>query len=134
VNRHNKTRRSYTTAGDVNAALDDMLAIGEAHFLYLWNESSAAERLALTALSRMDSLAGRSSAAQVVAYLAERGVEADRRAIDEALHRLALRDILAAVDQGDGSTGTSYRWKLGLLSLWTEKHRPLSRAVEEVLA
>ena len=35
VNRHNKTERNYVTMADVNAALEDILASGEAHFMYL---------------------------------------------------------------------------------------------------
>jgi len=40
VNQHNKAKRSYTTVADVNSALDEILASGEAHFIYLWTEST----------------------------------------------------------------------------------------------
>lgn len=131
VNRHNRTQSSYATIADVNAALDEILASGEAHFVYLWAESSYEERLALTALSRMIPLTGQATAVLIVDYLTERGVQVDRRALDEALHRLTLRDILVANDSGDASLSREYRWRLGLLGLWVEKYRSLSRVVDE---
>jgi hypothetical protein len=132
VNRHNKSGRGYVTVADVNAALDEILAAGEAHFVYLWAESTREERLALIALSRMLPLAGHATPAQIVDYLTDRGVAIERRAITEALHHMALRDILVAAGDGDGAPGDTYRWKLGLLGLWAEKYRSLSRVVDEV--
>ncbi len=67
---------------------------------------------------------------QVVDYLKERGVKTSRRAISQALHHLALRDILQSAT--DGSHGDVYRWRLGLLGLWAEKYKSLSRVVDEV--
>jgi GAF domain-containing protein len=132
VNRHNKSGRSYITVADVNAALEEILAAGEAHFVYLWAGSTREERLALIALSRMLPLAGHATPAQIVDYLADRGVTIERRAITEALHHLALRDVLVTAGEGDVTPGDTYRWKLGLLGLWAEKYRSLSRVVDEV--
>jgi hypothetical protein len=131
VNQHNKSKRNYVTVADVNAALDEILASGEAHFIFLWTESTREERLALTALSRMMPLTGQANPVQVSDYLAERGVPLDRRAVSEALHHLALRDILNRTAK-DGAEGEAYRWQLGLLGLWVEKYKSLSRVVDEV--
>src|SRR5262249_19567234 len=69
VNRHNRSERNYVTIADVNAALDEILAAGEAHFIYLWTESNDDERLALTALSRIMPLTSHMTNAQVEDYL-----------------------------------------------------------------
>jgi hypothetical protein len=131
VNRHNKTQRNYLTVADVNDALSEILASGEAHFVYLWTESTPDEQLALTALSRMIPLSGQATPVQIVDFLAERGVNVDRRAMAEALHHLSLRDLLRRqTDHGD-ALAEHYRWKLGLLGLWVEKYRSLSRVVDE---
>jgi hypothetical protein len=132
VNRHNKTERNYVTVADVNAALEDILASGEAHFMYLWMEASPEERLVLAALSRMTPLTGRVTLVQVVDYLAERGVSLERRVISDALHRLTLRNVLTTSGEADPAIGEAYRWRLGLLGLWVEKYRSLSRVIEEV--
>ena len=132
VNRHNKTERNYVTVADVNAALEDILASGEAHFMYLWMEASPEERLVLAALSRMTPLTGRVTLVQVVDYLAERGVSLERRVISDALHRLTLRNVLTTSGKADPAIGEAYRWRLGLLGLWVEKYRSLSRVIEEV--
>jgi GAF domain-containing protein len=132
VNRYNKTQRSYVTIGDVNAALEEILATGEAHFVYLWTESTIDEQLALTALSRMMPLTGQTTTVQVVDYLIERGVSRERRAVGEALQRLALRNILKANSDAGLGIEDAYRWQLGLLALWVEKYRSFNRVVDEV--
>jgi hypothetical protein len=132
VNLHNRARRGYITVADVNAALDDILKAGEAHFVYLWTESTAVERLALAALSRMIPLTGQATPAQLAEYLAARGAPAQRQALGAALDRLALREILAIGGDADSAAGAVYRWQLGLLALWVQSQRPLSRVVDEL--
>ncbi len=132
VNQHNRTGRSYVTISDVNSALDDILASGEAHFVYLWNESSLAERLVLTALSRMMALTGHVTPVQVEDYLTEHGISLDRRNLTEVLRHLELREILAMqVENATAGIMNSYRWRLGLLGLWAEKYKSLSLLQEE---
>jgi hypothetical protein len=132
VNQHNRLKRSYITVSEVNTALDDILASGEAHFVYLWNESSQTERQVLTALSRIMTLTGHVTPAQVEDYLKERGVQPGRQVIMDTLHHLSLRDILTMQVNGHpvGAAG-SYGWRLGLLGLWVEKYKSLSLIQEE---
>ncbi|MCB0166358.1 MAG: AAA family ATPase [Anaerolineae bacterium] len=134
VNRHNQSQRNYVTVADVNAALEEIFTAGKAHFIYLWMESSPIEQLSLTALSRMMPLTGQVSPAQVADYLAKRGVNIERQAVSQALHRLALRDILQRSDGLEPALGEVYRWQLGLLGLWVEQNKSLSRVVDEVAA
>ncbi len=132
VNQHNRAGRSYVTISDVNVALDDILASGEAHFVYLWNESSLAERQVLLALSRTLTLTGHVTAAQAEDYLSEHGISLDRHTVSETLHHLALRDILAMqVEDAAAGTASRYQWRLGLLGLWAEKYKSLSLVQEE---
>ncbi|MDX1435899.1 MAG: AAA family ATPase, partial [Anaerolineales bacterium] len=132
VNRHNRIQRNYVTIADVNTAMDEILASGEAHFVYLWTESNAMERLALFALSRTMPLAGSSTPVQVIDYLTERGSMVSRREIREAMHHLSLREIIRVSDRLEATTDESYRWQLGLLGLWVEKYKSLGRVMDEV--
>ncbi len=132
VNQHNKTRRSYVTAADVNSVTDSIVAAGEAHVVYLWNESTYAERLALVVLSRILPLGGSVLPRKIYDYLAERGVNIDHQKLNTALHRLVLRDILAMNSDIDAALGERYRWRLGLLVLWVEQYCSLSRVVDEM--
>lgn len=120
------------TVAEVNAALGEILAAGEAHFIYLWTESSYEERLALTALSRMMPLTGRATPVQVADYLAEHGVTMERRLVAQTLHRLVLRDILRSSAANGAESTDVYSWQMGLLGLWVEKYKSLSRVVDEV--
>lgn len=135
VNLHNKNGRSYVTIADVNAALEEILASGEAHFVYIWTESSQPERLALTALSRLIPLNGQVTPAQVIDFFEERGLALDRQVVDDALHNLVLRDLIQQGVDGLASSaltgGDAYRWKLGLIGLWVEKYKSLSRVINE---
>jgi hypothetical protein len=132
VNHHNRSRRSYITVSDVNTALDEILASGEAHFVYLWNESSLTERQVLTVLSRIMTLTGHVTPAHVDDSLKEWGIHPGRQVILDTLHHLALRDILTMQVNNHpiGITGT-YSWRLGLLGLWIEKYKSLSLVQEE---
>jgi hypothetical protein len=78
-------------------------------------------------------LTGQVKPAQVTDYLAERGANLDRRTGSAALHRLALRDILRAsiTEEASANSVEAYQWQLGLLGLWVEKYKSLSRVVEE---
>jgi hypothetical protein len=129
VNNHNKTQRNYVSVADVNVALEEILSAGEAHFIYLWTESSLEERMTLVAISRLIPLTGSVHAAQVVDYLVERGLSVEHRAIREAMYRLMLRDLLKVEELERESI---YRWQLGLLGLWVEKYKSLGRVVDEV--
>jgi len=133
VNRHNKTKRNYVTVADVNAALDEILAAGEAHFVYMWAEANPQERLVLTALSRLLRLTGRATPVQVVDYLEDRGIHLERAATNTALHHLVVKDILSESDDADAA-GEVYRWRLGLLGLWVEKYKSMSRVADEARA
>ncbi|RPI31446.1 MAG: hypothetical protein EHM70_11505 [Chloroflexota bacterium] len=132
VNQHNKSERSYVTVADVNTALDEILASGEAHFVYLYTESAPIERLVLTALSRMIPLTGHATPVQTIDYLDERGVNVERQQVSEAMHRLALRGILREGSDASGAPAEIYAWELGLLGLWVEKYKSWSRVVDEM--
>jgi len=132
VNWHNKSERNYVTISDVNAALDEILASGEAHFVYLWTEATPIERLVLTTMSRMTPLTSHTTPIQILDYLDERGVTLERREIQEALHKLTLRDVLESHEDLEVVLGEAYHWKLGLLGLWVEKYQSLSRVMDEV--
>jgi hypothetical protein len=133
VNQHNKAQRNYMTIADVNAALEEILSAGEAHFIYLWTESTAEERMVLVTMSRAIPLTGSVQAVQVVDYLAERGVQVERKAIRDAMYRLALRDILKEEELESGGESV-FRWQLGLLGLWVGKYKSLGRVLDEVAA
>jgi hypothetical protein len=129
VDRHNRTQRSYISIADVNAVISDVVTNGQAHFIYLWTESSPAQRLVLIAMSRLAPLTSPVTAMQVSDYLASQGVALARQAASQALHQLVLRDIIQ-VDEWELAAGERYRWQLGLLSLWVARNQSLSRLVD----
>jgi len=130
VNLHNRRRRSYVTVGDVNTALDEILTTGEAHFVYLWMESSPAQKLALFAMSRLGNT-GFLTPLQAAEDLARRGAPVERPELIGAFQRLAARDIFSVVQRPDRPFGEAYGWKLGLLGMWVEKSKTLRHILEE---
>lgn len=132
VNQHNRLEKSYMTIADINTAVDEILASGEAHFIYLWNESSPHEKLTLFAISRLTPLTGRVTPIEVRDYWIERGKSVEIRDCRQALHQLQLREILVAENSFEVEEDSYYRWQLGLLGLWVEKYKSSSRVWDEV--
>jgi hypothetical protein len=130
VNRHNRQRRSYVTVGDVNASVEEILTTGEAHFVYLWMESTPVQKLALYAMSRLSG-AGSLAPGQAAEELKRQGITVDADALGGAFRNLAARDIFAAFHQPNPPFGEIYAWKLGLLGSWVEKSRSLDRILAE---
>ena len=124
VQRANRERTGYVTISDVNAALDEMLSLGEVHFAYLWQRSSYAERVVLTAVAHMSSDDITLRPEDIVDFLEPFGVQLPPVEITAALHRLVEREIMR--DLNDGAN-TLYELKIGLVGLWATKHKSLSR-------
>jgi len=137
VNAHNRNKRSYITIDDVDQALEEILTLGEAHFSFLWETSSRQERATLVALTRILPRLGQASwphlgatASDVALLLTEHGLLIDAREVSTALRSLAAREILQEVP-GDIER---YVFKVGLVALWVEQHRSLSKVIEELSA
>ncbi len=128
VNYANRERRGYLTIRDVNDVLEEMLELGEAHFAFLWDQSSSAERLALAALTRLLGYEPSVTASQVTELLAERGATTEEPQVTQALRRLVERDIVREVR----GQSPRYEFKIELVRLWLERHKTLGRVVEEV--
>ena len=131
VQHQNRQGRGYVTIADVNAALEQLLASGEAHMLYLWNEASAEERLALSALASELLPAGQITARQVCAFLEERGMHTEPKVVDGALQGLVRRQVLGTAVPVAEPGAKRYSWRLGLLGMWVGLWRPLDGVIKE---
>ena len=123
VKRANGKRRSYVTISNVNAALDEMLSLGEMHFAYLWQRSTYAEKALLTAVSHLMDQDNSFHPADMVQYLEPYGIHLTPAAVTAALKSLVERDILQEVTEG---TVALYELKIGLVGLWAAKHKSLT--------
>jgi hypothetical protein len=117
---HNETERNYLTVSDVNQVLSRITQRGEAHFKYIWAESTPAERQVLLALTDLLSATAAAPETRLREWLRERGY-ADEADWAAALASLTGRDILA---RGDGRN-PRYRFAVDLIRLWIEQARPM---------
>ncbi|MEZ4591470.1 MAG: hypothetical protein R3D55_10050 [Chloroflexota bacterium] len=101
-----------------------MLSLGEVHFAYLWQRSSYAERVVLTAVARRHEQRRHHQPGRYWGVSEPFGVQLPPAEITAALHRLVEREILR--DLNDGAN-TLYELKIGLVGLWATKHKSLSR-------
>ena len=124
----NRERRGYLTIQDVNDVLGEMVELGEAHFAFLWEQSSPQERLALASLTRLLGWEPTASAAEVTELLVERGVTMDVPGTTETLRCLAERDIVREIR----GQPPRYEYKVELVRLWVERYKALGRVIEEV--
>jgi len=128
VNRANRETRNYLTIQDVNDVLDEMVELGEAHFAFLWEQSSKREQLVLAALSRLQDQEPTVTAIQITELLTERGVEMGLLEVGETLRRLATRDVVHDIE----GQPPRYEYKIELVRLWVERYKALGRVVEEI--
>jgi hypothetical protein len=127
VNIHNRERVNYITVGDVNRALEEMLALGEAHLAFLWERATPWERAILATVARLVSTGEAGTAEAVDALLTRYGQPpADPTAIGQILHRLEARGTLRAVGEGRAR----YEFQVDLVRLWIEQFKSLSRVVQ----
>lgn len=124
VKQANKLRKSYVTISDVNAALDEMLSLGEVHFAYLWQRSTYAEKALLTAVSHLMDQDMSFHPSDMVQYLEPYGIHLTPADVTTALKSLVERDILQEVTAG---TTALYELKIGLVGLWVAKQKSLSQ-------
>lgn len=135
VNAHNRNQRSYVTVDDVDEALEDILTLGGAHFAFLWETSTRQERAVLLILTRLLPRMGQAAwpergvtASDVALQLGEHGITIDARDLSATLRNLAAREILAVVPDDV----ERYVFKIGLVALWIERHKSLTRVIEEL--
>jgi hypothetical protein len=128
VNRANRERRSYLTIQDVNEVLDEMVELGEAHFAFLWEQSTAREQLILAALNRLLDQEPTVTGMQLVEILAERGVTMALSEVTDTLRQLVARDVVREI----AGQPPRYEYKIELVRLWVDRYKALGRVVEEV--
>jgi hypothetical protein len=122
VSYHNETERTYLTANDIEAALDRIVERGEAHFKFIWAESSSNERLVLLTLSDLLETAETASADDVAGLLDKRACCLDNGAtVPQMLDRLEMGDILTR----SGPRSNLYRFKIDLIRRWIYATRPV---------
>jgi hypothetical protein len=116
---HNETQRSYMTVMDVDDGLERIVERGEAHFKFIWSESSEEERLVLQAMAELLVGADAVNVHDMHAFLAERGYHSDDD-WQQALLDLEGRDIL----KRPSAKSPMYRFKVDLIRLWIDRTRP----------
>jgi hypothetical protein len=127
VKRANAQMTGYVTISDVNAALEEMLRLGEVHFAYLWQRSTYAERALLTAVAHLMDRDMPFHAADLIQYLEQYGFRFDPAEVTTGLNHLVEREIMREItDEGT----TYYELKIGLVGLWAAQNKSLSKLYE----
>ena len=116
---HNESQRSYMTVMDVDNGLERIVERGEAHFKFIWSESSEDERLVLQALTELLVGADAVNVHDMRTFLADRGYESEDDWA-QALLDLEGRDIL----KRPSAKSPMYRFKVDLIRLWIDRTRP----------
>ncbi|MCB0036541.1 MAG: hypothetical protein KDE51_21060, partial [Anaerolineales bacterium] len=116
---YNETERTYITVTDVDKVLERIVERGEAHFKYIWAESSNEEQLVLRGLTELLVGAEAVNVKDLQKFLADRGYKWDE-AWDEALLSVQSRDIITSRT----AKSPLYRFKVDLIRLWIDHTRP----------
>lgn len=127
VKRANSQKTGYVTISDVNAALEEMLRLGEVHFAYIWQRSSYTERALLTAVAHLMERDVPFHPSDLIQYLQQFGFRFDPAEVTAGLNRLVEREIMGEItDEGT----TLYELKIGLVGLWAAQNKSLSKLYE----
>ncbi|MCA9934745.1 MAG: AAA family ATPase, partial [Anaerolineales bacterium] len=124
VKRANSQGTGYVTISDVNAALDEMLSLGEVHFAYLWQRSNQTERALLTAVAHLIDSDQPFHPEDIVEGLKHYDIHLDPAAVTAALQSLVEREIMREVTE---EAKTLYELHIGLVGLWVAKNKGLTR-------
>ncbi len=116
---YNEMQVSYLTIVDVDQVLGRIVERGEAHFKYIWAESTAAEREVLQGMAELLTNAEVVSVGDLVVFLQERGCKSKDR-WQSALASLRGRDILTAPN----AKSPLHRFKVDLIRRWIDATRP----------
>lgn len=127
VKRANRRRTGYITISDVNAALDEMLQLGEVHFAYIWRQSTYAERALLAAVAHLMDRDVPFHPADLVQYLEQYGFRFNPAEITAGLNRLVEREIMREITE---KGTTLYELRIGLVGLWAAQNKSLSKLYE----
>jgi hypothetical protein len=127
VRRANEERDGYITISDVNAALDEMLRLGEVHFAYLWQRSNYIEKALLAAASRLMDYETPFRPTDLVQYLEKYSIHINPIEITAGLNRLVEREIMGEIT-AEGVL--LYELRIGLVGLWVAKNKSLSHLYE----
>lgn len=127
IKRANSQKNGYVTISDVNAALEEMLRLGEVHFAYLWQRSSYTERALLTAVAHLMEREVPFHPGDLIQYLQHYGFRFDPAEVTAGLNGLVEREIMQEItDEGT----TLYELKIGLVGLWAAQNKSLSKLYE----
>ena len=121
VSYHNETQRVYMTANDVEEVLDRIVERGEAHFKFIWSESTPVEHSVLLALADILENADTSTVDQVQDLLDKRAVDLNGTALPKVLDNLEMGDILTR----SSPRSSLYRFKIDLIRRWIYATRPV---------
>ena len=129
IKRANSQGVGYITISDVNAAVEEMLQLGASHFGFLWERSTATERLLLVAIAHLIPRDTPFRPTELVHVLQPYNIHLNPQEVTGALHRLVEREIMQEISEGPT---TLYALKIGLVGLWVEQNKSLSRLPDRV--
>lgn len=124
VNQANHQETGYITISDVNAALKDMLRLGEVHFAYLWQQSSYEERVLLTAVAHLYDHEGPFQPTELINSLEPYDIYLAPPTAIMALNNLVERGIMREIVE-EGTLW--YQLRIGLVGLWTAQNKSFAQ-------
>lgn len=122
---HNDIERSYLTVADVDAVLEQIAERGEAHFKFVWSESSGAGRAAMLALAELLGHADGATVREIADLSRRRGRHLTEEGALSALVRLESRDIVTRTALGSDR----FRFRVDLVRRWIVRNPQLADTI-----
>lgn len=122
VNLHNEKKIVYIGLEDINEVVDRVVESGEAHFRYLYDNSSQNEKLILSALCEALNFATRVTISDMMNLLNEMRVSIELNEMKNCLEMLEKKGIIEV-------TGSVCDFKIDLVRSWVKKKAPLAKII-----
>jgi len=126
VDHCNEKHCNYVTVQHVRDAVEELLEVGRAHLVFLWDTSEREARLVLAALAELRERLDRVSAAAIADQLDRYQVGISLAQVTEAMGQLVGREIVREIS----GNPVVYDFTAQLYGQWLRRYRSLSKIVE----
>ena len=131
VDHCNEYRKVYVTINDINMIMHSAMQTGNGYFAWLWSQTPPEEQILLSVIAHGGKNEGRLlSLTEIEEIYQEEHLTDKREHIQGPLHSLLQQELLESIvdDEHDKtSEGVRYRIAIGLLRIWLNSEKPLSR-------
>jgi hypothetical protein len=128
IDHCNDRRKAYITINDINTVLHEVMQTGQIHFDWLWDQTSAEERVVLSVIAQGGKDEGRPlSFIEIEEIYRHHRLPYKRERVLTSLKTLIEADVVESVSEDEQEhplDACRFRIPVGLIRRWLRKEKP----------